>query len=74
MTSQTILFTVMPRGISIDSETMPVSVYISPRLLGNSDQAVLGEFPDWLDWTRWLKEKGLNLTFSAMGGRNSRLP
>ena len=46
--SQTILFTIIPRGISLNPETLPVSVFISPRLRG-ADQ--LGAFPDWLNWT-----------------------
>lgn len=57
-TQQTILFTVMPRSISINSETKPVSVFISPRLEGANN---LGAFPDWLDWTRHLRDNGLEL-------------
>jgi len=55
---QTILFTVMPRGISLNSATQPVSVFVSPRLDGADN---LGAFPDWLDWTRHLKDDGLQL-------------
>jgi len=62
MATQTILLTVMPRGISVDPETMPVSVSVSPRLYGD---AKLGAFPDWLNWTRYLKEKGISFTFAC---------
>lgn len=55
---QTILFTVMPRGISLNSATKPVSVFVSPRLDGTHR---LGAFPDWLNWTRHLRDDGLKL-------------
>jgi hypothetical protein len=55
---QTILFTVMPRGISLDSPTKPVSVFVTPRLDGADN---LGAFPDWQNWTRHLLEDGLEL-------------
>ena len=55
---QTVLFTVMPRGVTIDSASFPVSVFVSLRLNGANQ---LGAFPDWLRWTRRLKEDGLEL-------------
>lgn len=45
MANQTILFTVMPRSISIDPVTLPVSIYVSPRLFGDNAEATLNEFP-----------------------------
>lgn len=54
--SQTVLFTVIPRGISVNSKSMPVSVIVSPRLSGED---YLGAFLDWLNWTQRLKESGL---------------
>ena len=57
-TEQTILFTVMPRGVILNSASKPVSVFVSPRLDG-ADQ--LGAFPDWLNWTRHLRDDGLEL-------------
>lgn len=65
MAKQTILFTVMPRGVSIVSATVPVSVYVSPRLYGDTEEAKLKEFQDWLQWTRRLKEDGMSLTFQC---------
>lgn len=66
MANQTILFTAMPRGISVDPETMPVSVYVSPRLFGDLDRAQLQEFPDWLNWTSLLQTRGMSLTFRCL--------
>ena len=31
---QTILFTVMPRGMTVNADPLPVSVFVSPRLEG----------------------------------------
>jgi len=56
-----VLFTVMPRGISLNGGSLPVSVLVSPRLTG-ADR--LGAFPDWLNWTTTLKD-GLTLTFRS---------
>src|SRR5215211_3694637 len=58
--SQTVLFTVMPRGISLNGATLPVSVVVSPRL-GGADR--LDGFPDFLDWTQKLATSGVQLTF-----------
>lgn len=60
--TQTVLFTVMPRGISVNPDTLPVSVSVSPRLVGGGH---LGAFPDWVNWTKQLKEHGLVLTFHS---------
>ena len=65
---QTILFTVMPRGISLNSATAPVSVFVSPRLDGADH---LGAFPDWLNWTRHLRDDGLKLEVHC--GANTRV-
>ena len=46
--SQAILVTVVPRGVAVDTETLPISLFITPRLRG-ADR--LGAFPDWQLWT-----------------------
>jgi hypothetical protein len=58
--SQTVLFTVMPRGISLNGGTLPVSVVVSPRLAG-ADR--LDAFPDFVDWTQKLVTSGLRFSF-----------
>lgn len=65
MVSQQIVFTVMPRAVSRNADPLPVSVFVSPRLVGAER---LASFPDWLSWTRQLVDDGLSLTFSAPGG------
>lgn len=62
--SQTVLFTVLPR-MSEDPEALPVSVYLSPRLMGAT---TLGAFPDWVNWTGMIKDSGLVLTFGNGAG------
>lgn len=57
-TEQTILFTVVPRAISVNGASTPVSVFVSPRLDG-ADR--LGAFPDWLNWARHVRDDGLEL-------------
>ena len=52
---QTVLFTIIPRGVTLDGGPCPVSVIVSPRLRGDKR---LGSFPDWLRWTRVLRETG----------------
>lgn len=67
---QTILFTVMPRGISLNSATKPVSVYVSPRLNGADN---LGAFSDWVNWTKHLRDRGLELEFHC-GAQTQSFP
>lgn len=67
-TEQTILYTVTPRGVSRNAPTKPVSVYVSPRLNGADH---LGAFPDWLNWTRHLRDDGLELEFQCGAHRQS---
>lgn len=67
-TQQTILFTVMPRGISLNSASKPVSILVSPRLDG-ADK--FGAFPDWLNWTRHLRDDGLELELQC--GANTQV-
>src|ERR1043165_5837145 len=62
--THTIMFTAMPRALSIDPATLPVSVLVSPRLAG---APTLGSFPDLLNWTERLKTNGLQLTFATGG-------
>lgn len=55
---QTILFTIIPRGITLSTGPSPVSIIVSPRLTGDDK---LASYPDWLKWTRLLKDRGLTL-------------
>ena len=58
MIQQSIQFTVMPRSLTLNPAKPPISVVVSPRLSG-ADR--LGKFPDWLDWTQRLKQRGMKL-------------
>lgn len=55
---QTVLFTIIPRGITLSMGPSPVSVVVSPRLVGDNR---LASYPDWLNWTKLLKDRGLTL-------------
>ncbi len=69
-TSQTVLFTVMPRGISLNGRTLPVSIVVSPRLRG-ADR--LGAYPDWVDWTQKLASGRTRFTLRC-GPRTATVP
>ena len=58
MSDQTVLFTIIPRGITLGPGPLPVSVIVSPRLRGESK---LGAYPDWVQWTELLRQRGLTL-------------
>jgi hypothetical protein len=68
MASQQILFIVTPRSITLNADPLPVSVYVTPRLTG-ADR--LEAFPDWLNWTTFLKE-GFSLKFRCDGRELTR--
>jgi len=70
MAQQTVLFTVMPRGVQVNPVRPGVSVFVSPRLEGAS---TLNAFPDWLNWTGILKDQGLQLTF-RIGSKTITMP
>lgn len=63
-TSHTVILTPIPSVAVTTNGTLPVSVLVSPRLSGGSK---LGEFPDWLSWTKLIKEFGLKVRFECNG-------
>ena len=62
--SQTITFTAIPSGVSLNAERLPVSVLVSPRLAGEDR---LGFYRDWLAWTERRAVAGLKITFECNG-------
>jgi hypothetical protein len=64
---QRILFAVMPRGIAVDADALPVSVIVTPRLRGPDR---LGQYDDWRHWTERLSAHGLILHLES-GGRTA---
>jgi hypothetical protein len=61
---QTLIFTVMPRAVTQDGPTLPVSVFISVRLRGASR---LAAFPDLRHWTRHLRTEGFSIELQCAG-------
>ena len=51
----------------MNTDSLPVSVFVTPRLAGADE---LGAFPDWLQWTRRVKENGLTLTLRCSGNEH----
>src|SRR5689334_855465 len=68
MPSQLMIFTAVPRSLSVNPAMLPVSVMVSPRLQGAD---TLGAFPDWLAWTSRRKQDGLRITFECQGATHT---
>lgn len=66
--SQSLLFTVIPRGVTLNPQTIPVSVIVSPRLVGANK---LGAFPDWVNWTARLRERSLRIILACNGQQHT---
>ena len=62
--SQLLIWTAIPRALSLDPETVAVSVVVSPRLRGSD---VLGSYPDWLDWTALRQQHGVVVDIACNG-------
>src|ERR1035438_8733896 len=61
MASQTLIFAVLPNGITA-KKTLSVSIYMAPRL----DQgATLASFPDILHWTDLVQKHGLKFVLQC---------
>ena len=67
MPDQTILFTIMPRAVSVagGKARLPASVFVTPRLQG-ADR--LDAFPDWVDWAQRAVDQGLRFKVATSAG------
>jgi hypothetical protein len=63
MAKQTLVFVVLPNGITTKG-TLRLSIYVVPRL---EQGPTLAAFPDMLDWTSRIKQHGLKLELSCAG-------
>ena len=61
MASQTLVFTVVPNGVT-PQKTLRVSLYLTPRLDGG---ATLAAFKDFLDWPGNIQKNGLKFTLAC---------
>ena len=71
MATQSLLWTVVPNGLTEDGSGMRVSVVLSPRLDPAGDPAVLASFPEWLDWPATLAQAKVELRY---GGASVGIP
>ena len=67
---QTLIVTAMPRALTLDGPTLPVSISVSVRLRGASK---LGAFPDLRHWVHHLRNDGLSIELQC-AGRTLRVP
>lgn len=61
MASQTLVFILLPNGITA-RKTLSLSVYLTPRL---DKGATLADFPDMLHWAATVREKGLKFEIAC---------
>jgi hypothetical protein len=60
-----VVFTPIPTvSVTSGSDTVPLSVLVSPRLSGSTK---LGDYGDWLHWTGRVRTHGLTVTFECGG-------
>lgn len=65
MKRQTILWTVVPSGLTDDGLRLRASLVVSPRLETDEVPYRLGQFPDWLDWPAKLAAATFALRFDG---------
>src|SRR5438552_14374255 len=71
MTTQNIMWTVLPNGLNPAGNRLKFSVLVSPRLITNSGASgTLAEFPDFIDWPATVS----NIRFSAEFQGGSTFP
>ena len=62
--AQQVIWTALPRPLGEKGKGQPeVSVLVSPRLTVERDDALLRQFPDWLDWPRIVQNAEFVVTF-----------
>jgi hypothetical protein len=66
MPTQTLVFAAIPNGPG-SKDKLRLSLYLTPRLIGG---ATLGNFPDFLNWTKQLQAHGIQFVISC-GAQNA---
>ncbi len=66
MSTQNIMWTALPNGLSQDKSHLRLSVLVSPRLTANAATGTLAEFPDFQDWPAHVG--GLSFSVEFLGG------
>jgi len=66
MSTQNIMWTALPNGVTAAGNQLRLSVLVSPRLVTNAATGTLAEFPDFLDWPATVG--GLRFTVEFQGG------
>ena len=66
MSTQNIMWTALPNGLTQDGTSLRLSVLVSPRLTANAATGTLAEFPDFQDWPATVA--GLTFSVEFTGG------
>lgn len=65
MSSQNILWTVLPNGLSDDGTRLRLSVLVSPRLTTDAATGTLAEFADFHDWPERVRATTFSVQFDG---------
>jgi hypothetical protein len=66
MAQQSLLWTALPHGWTVDGTAIRVSVMVNPRLNPSGDPAELASFdPDWTDWPATLAAATIHVHFGS---------
>ena len=66
MSTQAIMWTALPNGLTQDKTHLRLSVLVSPRLTADAAAGTLAEFPDFQDWPAQVG--GLTFSVEFLGG------
>jgi len=66
MSTQNIMWTALPNGLTAAGDRLRLSVLVSPRLVTNTSVGTLAEFPEFLNWPEMVS--GLSFTVEFQGG------
>ena len=66
MSTQNIMWTALPNGLTPDGTRLRLSVLVSPRLTADAATGTLAEFPDFQDWPAQVA--GLTFSVEFTGG------
>ncbi len=65
MSTQSIMWTALPNGLTPDGTHLRLSVLVSPRLTADAATGTLAEFPDFEDWPAQVAGLALSVEFSG---------
>jgi len=65
MAKQSLLWTALPNGYTVDGKSLRVSLLVSPRLDAEADLQQLATFPDFIDWPSTVRNTTFVIHFAT---------